>query len=130
MTTYSIHFTTTRTDGSYSVSKMFETQSWSHSRRVLRLVEKVLDVTPKGRTTKKVEVTHIDYLRLETFVSPDWLKQLRKISGKLKYFESVNALASVIEANPTSLRIALLKARRRGEETATVRGVTFKYTTL
>jgi hypothetical protein len=128
MTSYSIHFKTTRGDGSYGVSELFKTDSFSHARRALTAVNKALGATPKGRAKKRIEIISVDNDRLRVFIADKlWYRNLIRIFLRVRFFDSTAGFANAIGANPTAIRIALLKARSNGEDYATVRGITFKY---
>lgn len=74
------------------------------------------------RRCKKVKVVGIDTERFDVFNTEE---KMPPKPGQV--FNSVDALAAVMDANPVTLRAAISAAKRDKKKTATVRGITYAY---
>jgi hypothetical protein len=77
----------------------------------------------RERSCKKVRVLKVDTARLSIFLNED----PKLLPKKGTIYNSIDALAQAMQANPVTLRAAISIARKDEKDTATVRGVTFTY---
>lgn len=74
------------------------------------------------RRCKKVKVVKLDAERYDLF---NTRKMLAPKAGQI--FNSIDALAAAIDANPVTLRAGISNAKQDKKTMATVRGVTYAY---
>ena len=72
------------------------------------------------RSCKKIHILAVDAKRFATF-------EATEPPAKGTIFNSIDALADAIGANPVTLRATLSRARGKDKDKATVRGITYAY---